>query len=268
MRPLVLGAGGAKFPDLPAPGRAPRAPGGGAPPPFPADVTQLEGFLLLAPMLLFSFTAHELGHAWMARREGDMTAAMLGRITWNPLKHIDPWMTVLLPALLWFGSGGTFVFGGAKPVPVDGRNYKAGKWSDIRVSLAGVTMNVVVACGLVVGIIGLGVAGRLVPGLDDSLSLVQLMFAKGIEINLFLAAFNLIPLPPLDGSHVFKYLLPARWAIGYMRLGVVGFLALIMLLQTGVGERFLDLWTLPASAFTRGAVHLIRPFVIATEFTS
>lgn len=268
MRPLVLGAGGAKFPDLPAPGRAPRAPGGGAPPPFPADVTQLEGFLLLAPMLLFSFTAHELGHAWMARREGDMTAAMLGRITWNPLKHIDPWMTVLLPALLWFGSGGTFVFGGAKPVPVDGRNYKAGKWSDIRVSLAGVTMNVVVACGLVLGIVLLGFAGRVAPVLGDSLSLVQLMFAKGIEINLFLAAFNLIPLPPLDGSHVFKYLLPARWAIGYMRLGVVGFLALIMLLQTGVGERFLDLWTLPASAFTRGAVHLIQPFVIATEFTS
>ncbi|MBI3791216.1 MAG: site-2 protease family protein [Gemmatimonadetes bacterium] len=228
----------------------------------------LEGFLLLAPMLLFSFTAHELGHAWVARHEGDRTAAALGRITWNPVKHIDPWMTVLLPALLWFSSNGTFVFGGAKPVPVDPRNYTRGKLSDILVSLAGVSMNLVVALGLVLGIILVGLLGKAAPGMGESLSIIQVMFGKGIAINLFLAAFNLIPVPPLDGSHVFKYALPAQWSLHYMRLGFVGFMLLVLLMQTDAGARFFTLWTAPATMLEQAAMRLVVPFVIPTEFTT
>lgn len=229
---------------------------------------ELEGFLLLAPMLLFSFTAHELGHAWVARREGDNTAEALGRITWNPIKHIDPWMTVLLPAMLWFSSGGTFIFGGAKPVPVDPRNYKHGAKSDILVSLAGVSMNVVVALGLVVLVVIFGLIGKAAPSLSHSLSIMQVMFIRGIGINLFLAAFNLIPIPPLDGSHVFKYLLPPAWALRYMQLGFIGFIVLIVLLRTPPGEVFFRTWTAPATMLERAAVTIVYPYVLASPYTT
>jgi Zn-dependent protease len=231
-------------------------------------VEELEGFLLLAPMLLFSFTAHELGHAWVARREGDRTADELGRITWNPIKHIDPWMTVLLPAMLWFSSGGTFIFGGAKPVPVEPRNYKRGARSDILVSLAGVTMNVIVAAGLVLLTILVGVIGKAVPDLSHSLSIMQVMFVRGIGINLFLAAFNLIPIPPLDGSHVFKYLLPPKWALQYMKLGFIGFIVLIVLLRTPPGEAFFRTWTAPATLLEQAAVTTVLPYVLASPYTT
>ena len=84
----------------------------------------MQEFLLALPVLLFSMVAHEYAHGYAALKHGDPTAYMLGRLTFNPLKHIDPWMTVLLPVLLWFGSGGHVVFGGAKPVPVNPRNYR------------------------------------------------------------------------------------------------------------------------------------------------
>ena len=214
-------------------------------------------------MLLFSFTAHELGHAWMARHEGDRTAEALGRITWNPVKHIDPWMTVLMPALLWFSSNGAFVFGGAKPVPVEPKNYRRGRTSDILVSIAGVSMNLVVAACLVPGIVILGLLGNWIPSLGHSLSLLQLMFQQGIRLNLFLAAFNLIPLPPLDGSHVAKYLLPPSWAARYMRIGIVGFLLLILGLNTAPGQAFLGAWTAPVDLLEGVATFLTRGFVLA-----
>ncbi|HXV86854.1 MAG TPA: site-2 protease family protein, partial [Gemmatimonadales bacterium] len=101
--------------------------------------------LLALPVLLFSMVAHEYAHGYAALRQGDTTAYMLGRLTFNPLKHIDPFMTVLLPLMLWFGSGGRMVFGGAKPVPVNPRNYRQYKRGDIIVSLAGIATNLVLA---------------------------------------------------------------------------------------------------------------------------
>ncbi len=240
----------------------------GPSPPDRLAVEELEGFLLLAPMLLFSFTAHELGHAWVARREGDRTAEALGRITWNPIKHIDPWMTVLLPTMLYFSSGGAFIFGGAKPVPVNPDNYKRGAKSDILVSLAGVSMNVVVAGFLVLLVVLVGLLGKAAPSLSHSLSIMQVMFLKGVGINLFLAAFNLIPVPPLDGSHVAKYLLPPAWALQYMRVGFIGFIVLIVLLRTPPGEAFFNAWTAPATMLERAAIITVMPFVLATPFTT
>ena len=245
--------------------RATRRPASSSAFPF---VEELEGFLLLVPMLLFSFTAHELGHAWMAQREGDRTAAALGRITWNPIKHIDPWMTLLLPALLWFGTNGQMVFGGAKPVPVEPRNYRRGRTSDILVSIAGVSMNVVVAACLVPCIVLVGLVGHALPALSESLSIIQVMFIQGIRINLFLAAFNLIPVPPLDGSHLFKYLLPPTWAVTYMRLGFVGFMLLILLMRTPPGEAFFALWTAPVTFFSDAALTVVRGFVLRSSFTT
>ena len=101
---------------------------------------QLGDFLLALPVLVMSMVAHEYAHGYAALRQGDNTAKALGRLTFNPIKHIDPWMSLLLPAMLWFGSGGQFLFGGAKPVPVNPRNYRHYRRGDIIVSLAVVTI--------------------------------------------------------------------------------------------------------------------------------
>ena len=186
----------------------------------------IQGFLLIAPMLLLSFVAHEYAHAWTAVRAGDPTPELEGRVTWNPIRHIDPMMTVVIPIVLWFGSNGKFVFGGAKPVNVDTTRFAHPTRDDIVVSLAGVTANVLLAVVLGVLVIALGLLGRALPDVTSSIALIQRMFLQGIAINLFLCAFNLIPVPPLDGSHVVKYLLPASWVPRYQRIGFVGGVAI------------------------------------------
>ena len=173
----------------------------------------LTDFLLGAPVLLLSMVAHEYAHGYAALKQGDRTAYDLGRLTWNPLKHIDPFMTVLVPIMTWVGSGGRMMFGGAKPVPVDPRNYKNVRRGDIIVSLAGIAANLVLAALLVAAIVPLGIAGQSIPGGNDTFALLQRMMLIGVTINLLLAFFNLLPIPPLDGSHVMKYLLPRPLAI-------------------------------------------------------
>jgi Zn-dependent protease len=106
-----------------------------------------QGLLIFAPVLLFSVIAHEYAHGYAALRQGDDTALVLGRLTWNPVKHIDPMMTIVVPAMLWILSGGKMLLGGAKPVPVDPRNYRNLRRGDIIVSLAGVATNLVIAIG-------------------------------------------------------------------------------------------------------------------------
>src|SRR3954447_1320022 len=101
----------------------------------PQSDLDLQGLLIFAPVLLFSVIAHEYAHGYAALRQGDQTALMLGRLTWNPIKHIDPVMTLLLPLILWKSSGGRMLLGGAKPVPVNPRNYRNFKRGDIIVSL-------------------------------------------------------------------------------------------------------------------------------------
>src|SRR5947209_14163916 len=159
--------------------------------------------------------AHEYAHGYVAYKNGDPTAFQLGRLTWNPVRHIDPFFTILLPLLMWYSSNGAVVLGGAKPVPVNPRNYRNFKRGDILVSLAGVATNVLIAMIFVPLVILLGLLGRAAPAAADALSLFQVMFTLGIMINLVLASFNLIPIPPLDGSHVVKYLLPPAWGLAY-----------------------------------------------------
>ncbi len=193
------------------------------------DSETLKGILLLAPVLLFSFTAHEFAHAWAALSQGDPTARDAGRLTLNPIKHIDLWWTIILPGMMLIASHGQSAFGGAKPCPVDPSRYRHPKWSDIIVSLAGVTMNLFIAIVSTAIVIGIGVFGRRA-GLDAPvLDTVQRLFSAAASINVLLVVFNLLPVPPLDGSHVLKHFLPPKLAVEYERAGRYGIIILILL---------------------------------------
>jgi Zn-dependent protease len=211
-------------------------------------VDTLQKILFVAPVLLFSVIAHEYAHGYAALKQGDPTAYQLGRLTWNPIKHIDPFLTILMPLMMGLMSGWRVMLGGAKPVPVNPRNYRNYKRGDIIVSLAGVATNLVIAvgCTAVIALLGFGV--RYVPAALSTVAILQVMMIYGIIINLGLIAFNLIPIPPLDGSHVMKYLLPPAWSLRYQELARYGFVLLIVLLYFGRG--LLDLWMAPAYATT------------------
>lgn len=203
-------------------------------------------FQLIA--FLFAISVHESAHAWTAWKLGDPTAQMLGRITLNPVRHIDPIGTVVLPGLLMLA--GAPVFGWAKPVPVNPRNFSNETRDDILTSVAGPVSNfiVVFGCMMVLSLIALvSDEGRLLTtnlargyvdlGTDSLLMPVILLLYQTIIINVILAVFNLIPVPPLDGSHVLRHLLPESARRMYDMAGIV----LLLLLFT-VGGRFI--WAL------------------------
>jgi len=182
--------------------------------------------ILLIAVLIFSVVVHEVAHAWQARREGDSTADQLGRITLNPLPHLDPIGSVLVPLALHF-SGSGFLFGWAKPVPVNPANYRDYRWGDVRVSLAGIVSNLILAFLATLAMVAvLKVEGGFGP-LGGATDILRRMASYGIVINLVLAIFNLIPIPPLDGSHVLAQLLPGRMAVPYRRAGRYGLLVMM-----------------------------------------
>lgn len=217
---------------------------------------------LIAPVLLFSMVAHEYAHGYAALKQGDTTAYSLGRLTWNPIKHIDPFMTVILPVFLAFI--GAPIFGGAKPVRVNPRNYRNYRRGDIIVSLAGVVTNIFIALCCVPLIVLVGLIGQQVPDAIRPLGVLQQMFTVGIFINLILAAFNLLPIPPLDGSHVFKYMLPPQWSLQYQRLGTYGFFLLFAFLW--IGRPLLNIWLSPAFYLVRAATALVSPYMLPNPF--
>lgn len=208
----------------------------------------VQQILLLAPILLFSIIAHEIAHGYAALSQGDPTAYQRGRLTWNPIKHIDPFMSVILPLIL--AAVHAPILAGAKPVPVDPRNYRNYRRGDIIVSLAGVAANIAIAIGCAVATFACGAIGRAVPSLAQVCGIMQAMALIGVELNLILAAFNLFPIPPLDGSHVLKYLLPPSLALRYQQIGFFGILILLVLLNTPL----LNFWLTPAIDATRWVV--------------
>jgi Zn-dependent protease len=218
-----------------------------------------QDLLLFVPMLLFSVIAHEYAHGYMALKQGDTTARDAGRLTWNPIKHIDLWMTLILPALLWKLSGGAVVLGGAKPVPVNPNNYRNYRRGDIIVSLAGVVTNFLIAVICTVVIALLGFAGRSVT-LEPSAGILQAMMVTGVRINMLLLAFNLLPIPPLDGSQVLKHFLPRSVAIHYQRVGFYGLAILIMILY--LAPRLLTYWLRPANVVSDALLGAVRPSVL------
>lgn len=189
-------------------------------------------FLLIVPVLLFSVVVHEFAHAWQALREGDTTARDLGRITLNPIPHLDLMGSIIVPLLLHFLPG-NFVFGWAKPVPVNPRNYRDYRAGDIRVSLAGIVANlclVAVCAALLAFMSASGDATTSVGTWSTLGESIVMVLTYGVFINLILAYFNLIPVPPLDGSHVFCHLLPARIAVRYRSMGRYGITLLLLTL--------------------------------------
>jgi Zn-dependent protease len=211
-------------------------------------------------MLVFAMVAHEYAHAVTALRQGDDTAYMLGRVTLNPLPHIDPWMSILLPALLWFGSGGRFTFGGAKPVPVNSRKFRNYRRGDILVSAAGVTTNLILALVWSCVFVVLGLLARTFPGMVALFDTAQRMMVFGIWLNLVLCFFNLIPVPPLDGSHLLYHLLPPKvgsWYRNLQRFGYLPIFALMFLFRPVIG-----LLLTPAYKGMTVLLRLIIPFSV------
>ncbi len=182
--------------------------------------------LLILPVLLFSVVLHEVAHGWVALREGDATAYMLGRLTLNPIPHIDIFGSIIFPLLLWISHVGV-LFGWAKPVPVNPRNYRNFKRGDILVSIAGITANLLLAMACTLLTVVVIYLARALPALLPTFGLLVQMLRYGILINLVLAFFNLIPIPPLDGSHLFYYLLPPRLGMQYREFGRYGMFILL-----------------------------------------
>jgi Zn-dependent protease len=209
-------------------------------------------------MLVFAMVAHEYAHAVTALQQGDDTAYTLGRVTLNPIPHIDPWMSLLLPALLFFGTHGQYTFGGAKPVPVNSRKFRHYRRGDLIVSAAGVTTNLFLSVLFAGLFVLLGVASRGLPGAVHVMDTAQRMMVFGIYVNLLLCFFNLIPLPPLDGSHLLYHALPPRAGAWYRGLGRFGYLPLFVLMF--LFQPVLGFLLTPARAGLVFLLRLILPY--------
>lgn len=192
----------------------------------------LETIVLWAVPVVFAITLHEAAHGYVAKLFGDRTAEMLGRITLNPLKHVDPVGTILVPgvliALAWLNKAPPFIFGWAKPVPVNFENLRNPKRDMIWVAAAGPSSNFLQALLWAIVMSATSPAGAL-----SSEGFYQ-MALIGVRVNLVLMALNLIPLPPLDGGRVVAGLLPRRASIGYSRLEPYGLFIILGLLALGL----------------------------------
>ncbi|MGY6274955.1 site-2 protease family protein [Methylomonas sp. MgM2] len=194
------------------------------------ELTLIQRIVVWVLPVIFAITVHEVAHGWMAKKFGDMTADRAGRLTLNPLKHIDPLGTIIVPGLLLITFTG-FIFGWAKPVPVDARNFKNRKTAMMMVALAGPISNLLMALAWALLI-------RIAVIINVEFVSMPLIYSgvAGITINLVLALINLLPIPPLDGSRVLSGLLPDYWAWRYNQLERFGFLILLLLLITnGLG---------------------------------
>ncbi len=191
--------------------------------------------LIFLPALLFSLTFHEAAHAWMAFRLGDPTARMLGRMTLNPLPHLDIFGTLMLVL-----SG--FRFGWAKPVPVDPRNFQNEKQGILLTAAAGPISNIILAIGCGAAIRMLLAAGWGSTMMDGFMPSLGRIVGMALVMNLSLAFFNLIPLPPLDGSKILYGLAPRNWDYALWRLEQVGPIVLIVIIALGMFAGFSPFW--------------------------
>ena len=190
------------------------------------ELTLVQRIVIWVLPVVFAITVHEVAHGWVARKYGDNTAYMLGRLTLNPIKHIDLFGTIILPGLLLV-SGTGFIFGWAKPVPVDPRNFKRPLKDMAVVALAGPVSNLLMAVAWAL-VARLGVI--IGAGFESISHPLIYSGVAGISINLVLALINLLPIPPLDGSRILTGVLPNYWAWQYNRLERFGFIILLALL--------------------------------------
>ena len=202
------------------------------------DPTLIQNIAVYAIPVLFAITLHEAAHGYVAKHFGDDTAYVMGRISINPLRHIDPIGTIAMPLLLYFATKGAFVFGYAKPVPVRFGRLRDPRWHGMWVALAGPASNF--AQAIVWGVLAVLFA---VGGVNEPFLIS--MARAGILVNMVMAAFNMFPLPPLDGGRVLAALLPPRMALGLSRIEPFGFFIVMALIISNV---ITNVWMRPIMA--------------------
>ena len=202
------------------------------------DPTLIQNIAVYAIPVLFAITLHEAAHGYVAKHFGDDTAFVMGRISLNPLRHVDPIGTIAMPLLLYFATKGAFVFGYAKPVPVRFDRLRDPRWNGMWVALAGPATNFVQAILWGVLAVGLVVGGVTEPFLTG-------MARAGILVNMVMAAFNMFPLPPLDGGRVLAALLPPRAAMVLARIEPFGCFIVMALILSNV---ITNVWMRPIMA--------------------
>ncbi|HEY4354036.1 MAG TPA: site-2 protease family protein [Paraburkholderia sp.] len=207
----------------------------------------IQTIVVYALPVVFAITLHEAAHGYVARMLGDNTAYVLGRVSFNPMRHIDPLGTIAIPLLLYFATSGAFMFGYAKPVPVAFGNLRNPRWGSLWVALAGPLCNFVQA--LVWGVFGVALAA-----MNIEEPFFTRMASAGVGINLVLGVLNLFPLPPLDGGRVLAALLPPRPSIALSRIEPYGFFIVMALVLTGTLTKF---WLRPLVSLGYDAVTAI-----------
>jgi len=191
--------------------------------------------------ILIAIVFHELSHGFVANRLGDPTAKMMGRLTLNPIAHIDPIGTILMPLMLIVLTNGQFVFGYAKPVPINPMNFKNPRRDMAISAAAGPVMNILLSIGsvLIIRFIIIPLSMILPESVSSPvLSPLLMIFQSSVVINVILAVFNMIPIPPLDGGRVLTGFLPYKQAASFSRIEPFGFIIVILLIVTGIANYF------------------------------